>query len=582
MLLFDSLHMASTALNASQLGIQVAGQNLSNSQTPGYIREQLVLETGTTRKLGNGQAVGTGVSVSGVVQVIDNFLEERLRTATSDAMSSTTQQSYYTQLEALLNETTDADLSSAIEEFFNSIDNVLNYPENETYRGMAADQGEKLATQINGLYSSIQGMQQTVNQSISLAADEINRLLSEIQELNTSISMVEGGHDSRQALGLRDQRVNALSELSQYINIKTVEDAKSGQITVYCGSDILLTDKYRNEVSVGSKTSEDGGIPQAILCVGDTKSPLDVRSGAVYGMYRANDSILGDYAQKLDLFAGELISEFNKIYSVGQGTTGYSGITSLARINRPDEALSQSELESPIVNGVLKIQTFDKTTGVTTDHTPIEIKVETPQQGDPFSLRSDPKAGGTTLNDLAESINAIEGISAKVNSFGQLEITADDPSIEFAFAGDTSGVLSALGMNTFFTGNSAGTIGVNQTVLDDPSKFAASLGGVGNDTDNGVRLAALAVNRNGDLGNKSLPDFYNGLVGETMLAAGTMKSVASTDTLYYQSLQTQRDSISGVNIDEETIAMMTYQRMYQANSRFITTVNDILDVLFQI
>ncbi len=73
MLLFDSLHNASHAMGANQLGMQVVGQNLSNAENPGYIREQLVLQTGTSRRLGNGVVTGTGVSISGVRQVIDNF-----------------------------------------------------------------------------------------------------------------------------------------------------------------------------------------------------------------------------------------------------------------------------------------------------------------------------------------------------------------------------------------------------------------------------------------------------------------------------------------------------------------------------
>src|SRR5215469_3380995 len=102
MYLFDSLHMAYNALSVSQLGMQVTGQNLHGADTPGYTRSVLQLSTDTSRKLGNGHIVGTGVQVAGIVQVIDQFLEERLRLATGDAMGSANQQKYYTQLENLL------------------------------------------------------------------------------------------------------------------------------------------------------------------------------------------------------------------------------------------------------------------------------------------------------------------------------------------------------------------------------------------------------------------------------------------------------------------------------------------------
>lgn len=581
MLLFDSLHMASAAMSASQLGMQVVGQNLTNAQTPGYVREQLILETGTSRKLGNGTVVGTGVQVSGVSQVIDNFLEERLRTSNSDYYSSATQQNYYTQLEALLNETTDLDLSSSIEEFFNSIDNILNQPENTTYREMAASQGEKLATDINRIALTIVEMQRDINTSVSNAAEEINRLLKEIQELNTNIALVEGGHESREALGLRDQRLDALSGLSQYINIKTVEDANTGAVTIYCGSDLLLMDNVRNEVYVGGKKEDSDDVLQSILCLRETMSPMDVRSGSVYGLYQAHETILGGYLEKLDDFSSKLIEEFNKVYSSGQGMNGYSSLTSLATVNTPDQPIGSADLDYAVVNGVFTIQRYDTKTGVTTDWA-VQIEVEEQPTVDPFSIKPAPQAGGTTLNDVAQAINEIEGLSARVTPRGELEIVSDNPNYQFAFSNDSSGFLTAMGLNTFFTGTSAASIGVNRTVLDDPSTFAASSGGIGNDTDNGVLLAAMAVDKNPALGNKSVVDYYGGIVSETMLAAGTMKSIASSDSLYLQSLQTQRDSISGVNIDEETILMMTYQRMFQANSKFVGYLNEMLETLMNI
>jgi flagellar hook-associated protein 1 FlgK len=67
-----------------------------------------------------------------------------------------------------------------------------------------------------------------------------------------------------------------------------------------------------------------------------------------------------------------------------------------------------------------------------------------------------------------------------------------------------------------------------------------------------------------------------------MMAGATMKAVTSANMLYQASLQAQRDSLSGVNVDEETILMMTYQRMFQANSRFVTIVDQMMSMLLSI
>ncbi|MDR1963195.1 MAG: flagellar hook-associated protein FlgK, partial [Planctomycetaceae bacterium] len=443
MLLFDSLHLASTAMNASQLGIQVTGQNLTNSQTPGYVRENLLLETGTSRKLGNGTVIGTGVQISGVVQVIDKFLEERLRSSTSDAMASATQEKFYTELEALLNETTEDDLSSSLSEFFNSIDNILNHPENVSYRQMTAEQGLKLVNDINRISGAVVEMQRDINSSINSSADEINRLVKKIDELNRNISLLET-KEGREALGLRDERLNALSDLSKLINIKTTENAQTGSVSIYCGSDILLMDGVRNEIYVGARKESRDDVVMAELCIRNTMTPLDVRSGSVYGLYEAHSTILGGYAEKLDHFTENLIQEFNAVYSSGQGLTGYNSVTALTRIDQPEQPISLSNLDFPVENGVFTILVNDK---------PYEIRVEVNESAavDPFSLKPVPEVRGTSLNDIALAIDGITDLSAVINSHGQLEIKADDPSIEFAFANDTSGVLAALGINTFFT-----------------------------------------------------------------------------------------------------------------------------------
>ncbi|MCL2743241.1 MAG: flagellar hook-associated protein FlgK [Planctomycetaceae bacterium] len=578
MYLYDSLHLASNSLNAASLGMQVAGQNLANAHVPGYVRETLHLQTQTSRKLGSGIVVGNGVSVAGVEQVIDKFLEERLRTSTSDAMSSATQEQYYTYLEALLNETTAGDLSSSIKDFFNSIDNINNQPENVTYREMAAEQGKKLTEDINRLALAVMDMQVDVNKTMRSAADEINKLLTTINTLNKQITAVES--NGQQALGLRDQRLVALSELSQYINIKTNENPDNGQITIYCGSDILLSDGVQNNVVVGTKTGT-GNIPQAILCIRDVKSPLDVRSGSVFGLYEAHETILGGYLKNLDDFTSRLITKFNQVYSSGQGLSGYSHILSPVQINNPDEPLNPADLEQKIQNGSFIVQHYDTRTGITTQ-TEIPIRVAEQVASNPFSLKPAPEPVGTSLDDVAAAINAIENLSARVNLHGQLEITSQQPNIQFAFADDSSGFLSAFGLNTFFTGTSAATVGVNQIVLNDGSKFAASSNGVGNDNDNSVTLAAIGIEPDAMFNGKSAADFYNGVVGSVMLSGNTVKSIAASDTLYQQSLQTQRDSISGVNIDEETIMMMMYQRTYQANSRFIAMINTMLETLISL
>jgi flagellar hook-associated protein 1 FlgK len=584
MFLFDTLHSAAGAMNSSQLGMQVVGQNLNNAQTPGYVRETLNLQTNTSRKTGNGITLGTGVKVTGITQVIDKFLEERLRNSISDSTASATQEKYYSELEALLNELSEYDLSTSIETFFNSIDNIQNHPENLTYRQMTTELGTKLTQDINRISNEITNIQRKINATIQNAADDINKLLTEINELNKGIALYEAGgiNHSSEAIGLRDQRLAALTKLSGYINIKTAENPLNGSIAIYCGSDILLMDGVQNELFMRQQTDNNNSVLFAEICVKNTMTPLDVRSGSVAGLYQANKEILGNFSNELDNFAVGLIDEFNKIYSSGQGLTGYTNLTSLAAFDQPNQAISSyTNLNPQISNGGFYLQIYDPKTTTTIDYY-IPVQVDQIPQVDPFSLKKTPAVTGTSINDIANTINSIDGINASINAFGKLEISTGNSGLEFAFAGDTSGTLAAIGLNTFFTGNSANSIGINETVLRDPSKFAASQSGVGYDVNNSVQLSAMSIKPVAGLGGRSVMDLYDSIVSEVMLSAGTMKSIAATDSLYQASIQAQRDSISGVNIEEETILMMTYQRTFQANSRLVATINEMMQTLIEL
>ena len=98
MSLISSIQLANSALQATQIGLQVVGQNISNANTPGYTREIVQLQPGPTQRSGN-LLFGSGVQVQGIVQQVDRFLQERLRNATSDSSGAQVTQQTYSQLE---------------------------------------------------------------------------------------------------------------------------------------------------------------------------------------------------------------------------------------------------------------------------------------------------------------------------------------------------------------------------------------------------------------------------------------------------------------------------------------------------
>src|SRR5208283_140085 len=188
MSLSSSIQMASGALQANDIALQVVGQNIANANTPGYLRETVNLTPGPSQTDG-GLILGTGVRVLSITQQVDNFLEGQLRSANSNQASANTLQGTYTQLENIVGAlNSGSNLSSAMNQFFSSISDVLNQPEDESVRQSAVLQGQSLAQTINSMANQTVQLRQSIDGQISSMAPQINSLTSQIAQLNTQIA----------------------------------------------------------------------------------------------------------------------------------------------------------------------------------------------------------------------------------------------------------------------------------------------------------------------------------------------------------------------------------------------------------
>jgi flagellar hook-associated protein 1 FlgK len=562
MSLFSSINLANNALRAQQIGLQVTGQNIANANTPGYIRQDLVLTPSRTQKLGN-LALGLGVEVTGVVQKIDKFLENRLRLAGSDRASSEAQVATLVQLEELIGELSDTDLSTSLNNFFSSISDVLNQPESTTARNLAVLQGKTLAADIVRLSGRARAIRSDVNQQVADSAVEINQLIEEIRGLNVKITETEAGEVTHSdAVGLRDRRGLALGKLSELLDVQAVEDT-NGSVNIFAGGDFLVFESIGREVEV--ELSGDRGLAIATLRIKNSNATLDVSSGKLAGLTIARDDVLGSFLDQLDEFAQTLAFEFNKVHSSGQGLQGFTQLTSEHFVDDVNAALDSSGLTYTPVNGAFQVQLFDRETGLTKT---FDIGVTL------MGLGND-----TTLTSLAAQLDAIDGVAASVSSTGQLEIAAEAAGQEIAFANDTSGALAALGLNTFFTGTSALDLNVNEALLDNPSLFAASNEGIGEATGNAVLLADFLDRRLESQSGASLSELYDRLHGGVTQQSAVATAVFDGLRVFEETLQGQHLALSGVSLDEEAVKLITYQRAYQAAARFIATMSELLELL---
>ncbi len=562
MSLSSSLNIAGNALFANQIGLQVTGNNIANANTPGYVREELVLAPAPTQRLGR-LTLGLGVEVAGIVQKIDRFLESRLRGAGSDAAGAQAQVDAYAQLEALVGELNDGDLSTSLDKFFNSIHDVLADPASDSVRNLVALRGETLTQDVQRLSSRVRTVRVGVNDQLAAAAENINRLTAKVAGLNVQIASAEASTaNNSDAVGLRDSRKEALDSLARLIDIE-VNEQGNGEVNVLHQGEFLVSEGSTREVEV--QFESDRGLGAAYLQLSDTQTRLTPTGGEVAGLTTARDDVLGGFLDDLDSLVGSLAFEFNRVFSSGQGLSGYRELTSANAVNDVTVALDAAGLPFTPTNGGFDLEVFDRQTGLTRT-TRITVNLD--------GLGTD-----TSLTDLAASIDAVSGVSASVSSTGKLELSTDSNQLELAFGNDTSSLLAALGVNTFFTGSTASDFGVNASVADDPAKFAASRNGVGEDTLTAVDLADFLDQPLETRDGATLANLYDRLVNGVTQGSAVARSVAEGLDTFEQSLNSQFLAVSGVSLDEEAIRLIQYQRAFQANARVISTVSQLFDIL---
>jgi flagellar hook-associated protein 1 FlgK len=562
MSLFSALQLGSNSLQAQQIGLQVAGQNIANANTPGYIREEVVYTPAPTQRYG-GLLMGLGVEVTAIVQKIDKFLEERLRGASSDRAGNEIREQAYLQLEAVVGELSDTDLSTAIDNFVASIHEVLNQPDSVSVRNLSVLQGETLAGHLQRLNDRVLDIRNDINEQIGNHAADINRLTDTIAKLNIKIAATEGGDTTASdAVGLRDQRIVALASLAELVNYRSTEQA-DGTISVFVGGDYLVYQGQRRLVETRDESVD--GLLKTSIDVADSNSPLEISGGKVAGLIDARDLITGGFLDDLNSFTQTLVFEFNKLFSSGQGLQGYKDLTSEFAVENVEAPLDAVGLPFTPVNGSFQIQTFNRQTGLTKNYD-IEVDLNGFDQD-------------TSLESLAAQIDAADGLSASVTTTGRLRITSESVDVEFAFADDTSGILASLGVNTFFSGSTAATVGVSSAIAANPALFATSDSGIGAGTGLGVLLGGFLDRPLESAGGQTLTTLYDAMTSKTSQAAAVTRGVAEGSRVFEETLRGQHLGISGVSIDEEAIKLITHQRAYQATAKFIRTVADLLEVL---
>jgi flagellar hook-associated protein 1 FlgK len=559
-----ALNIGKTSLAAQLYAMQVAGNNIANVNTEGYTRQRVNMTPTAYAEVGHGLSIGSGVTVAQVQRVRDELLDIHIRQQNSSQGGWTEIMSTLDELESLLSETSTGTLGDMINEFWNSWYDLSNDPDNAVTREMVKNQAITLTRMFNTLGQSMSTMRLNMNQGLSTMVEQVNSLSQRIYDLNRKIQAHEAG-GTKTANEYRDERDMLLDELSQLVNITTSEMG-DGSISVYVSGSLLISASSRREMAV-SPNSE--GLYDVVWS--DTGNAVDLTDGVINGCLISRDTIITKYQTQIDNLAAALIENVNRLHTRGMSSTLHTSVTGTYAVDDPAAALDSAGLDFTPVDGALTIAVYDSDGNFIEEQT-INVDADT-----------------DSLNDIRDAINAAfvgsGNVAASVTADNRLEITAAGTNgfsfVSSSGTGDTSDLLLGLGINTFFDGSGASTISLNQAIESDPSLIST-----GTTTAPGDNTVALAI---GDLrdsllmsgGTATLNDYYESLVGTLGVDSQEAQQMKTNADLLSETYENQRESYSGVSLDEEMTNLLQYQNAYNAAAKFISTISELMQVLME-
>ncbi len=564
------LNTAKEGLLIQQYAMNVTGHNIANVSTEGFSRQTPVIGAKTPGQYG-GLIFGRGAELQEIKRETDTFVETSLRNRNSDHSSMTEKEIYLSVLEGVFNENSGRSINSQFDAFWGAWHDLSNNPSGSAERTVLFESGVLISQSFQDIRNDLDRFDLELSLSLEAGVQEINQITSQIAGLNEEIVRMEG---TGNANDLRDRRDMLIRGLSEYMDIKVFEDGK-GVFTVTTGKGYTLvskTDSY--DLSFESNQVQWQGSGGNVDITGA------ITSGKIGGWIEIRDEIIPKYTEELNELANALIWEVNNIHSQGVGLKGMSEVTGTYAVSDSNEALSS---EDSGLSFHARVSASDKEFYIHVYDSSCQLESSTE-----ISIKGD-----TTLESLISDLTGVANLNAD-KSGGKLTITADS-GYTFAFSDDTSGVLAALGINTFFDGTEARDIKMNDLLIKDKDLIAAgrvvSANGAfyAGDNSNALELASLrdekiTLNRyayDGEptSGVDTFQGYYTYLVGSIGIKSASVRREKEYAEVIVNQLTEKRNNLSAVSLDEEMTNLIRYRHAYAAAAKLISTGDEMLQTL---
>ena len=318
------LSLGMRAMFANQAALQTIGQNIANANTAGYSRQEVVLTTPEGQFTGAGY-FGKGVNVQTVTRSHNEFLTREAAAAKSQAFADTTMQSQLGQLEKLFPTGADG-LGQSANDFLNALVDVASRPSDPSARQVVLGKAQALASRFQSAGQQLADLQAGVVSDMNADVKQVNELAKQIAAANDQIARASG--NSHTPNDLLDKRDQLISQLSQYVQVSTVPNARDGTMGVFIGGgQVLVLGGQAQQLSVSPHPYDGARAEVSISDTSGTRALDDstLTGGSLTALLRYQNTHLQDARNLLGQMATAVATRVNEQQSLGLDLKAQAG-----------------------------------------------------------------------------------------------------------------------------------------------------------------------------------------------------------------------------------------------------------------
>ncbi len=538
--LFGSLYIGASGLQTSQNAMNTTAHNMTNVDTKGYTRQQILLNTRTYQTLSvsasavSYQQYGLGVYYSQTRQVRDMFLDRTYRKESGRSAFYETNVKVIDEMEDLFGEFQGVEFSESLENLWKTVQDLDRDPCDLTNQNLLVSRCNEFLTRASLVYTGLCDMQDNLNTQIKNSVDTINKYGEELVQINKQIMRAEAGKVEH-ANDLRDRRNYILDELSKMGKISYEEDMYGAVTVQFEGVDFVKTESY-NKMDVYADRETGFYTPYwPQLADYETASwgeriPI-LESATVYDTTQ-------EIRSSLNTDIGSLRS---LLYARGDKRATYQDVAE-ENIEAYNRDISQSLL--------MNVQAeFDQLINkvVTAINDVLRQAAESEPDTDYMKARDE---NGNVLRDEFGNPIAIQ----------MFELISDDPEKGFTI----------------------GNMIVNEDLKREPGILSFRLKDGSEDKATTARLKAAFSEEthtlNPNLETKvSLIGYYTNLIDQLSITGEASKEIADLQAEVVNETFSAREMIVGVSDSEEMEFMIKFQNAFNASSRYVNVINEMIE-----